>query len=54
MCRTADISGLLLLRQNLGFLYFRPLCENPLNAKWEKTEEKENDDKEEHSEPLLQ
>lgn len=33
---------------------FRPLCENSINAKWEKTEEKENNNKEEHSESLLQ
>lgn len=32
----------------------RPLCEDPLNAEWEKTQEKENNDQEEHFEPVLQ
>lgn len=35
-------------------LSVRPLCEDPLNAEWEKTQEKENNDKEEHFEPVLQ
>lgn len=33
---------------------FRSLCENSVNPKWEKTQEKENNNKEEHSESVLQ
>lgn len=33
---------------------FRSLCENSVNAKWEKTQEEENNNKEEHPESILQ
>lgn len=46
--------GSVALTRNLLVLATRPLCEDPLNAEWETTQEKENNDKEEHFEPVLQ
>lgn len=38
----------------LHVCFFRSLCEDPLDAERQKTEEEEDDNKEKHAEPVLQ
>lgn len=53
ICAALPTSRLFLCHESCA-LSGRPLREDPLNAEWEKTQEKENNDQEEHFEPLLQ